>query len=410
VKILLIAPPFYRLMGSHFNGLHLGIAYITSFLRKHGHNAYLYNADYLPEESYINQIQLVSNSQMYKESLDISNPIWKEIKENIVNFNPDLIGITMLTANYKAVKNICEITKSLKIKTVVGGVHPTLDPSTQNDFEIIQGEGEYALLDFINGKPHKREFIENLDSLPFPERKHLLKPLDVGYVSTGRGCPFGCAYCASPLIWERKARFRSVENILEELKTLRGYSKPIHFIDDTFTIIPERTKQICKGIIDNKLKFQWICDTRVDCLDKGLLDLMKRSGCVRVKIGVESGSERVLNLIHKRINKDQIRRGVKLIRESGIPLTTYFMVGFPTETNEDLKETISFAKELKSDYNSLSILAPYYGTEIWDIALNNGWKLDKEHWEYFYHQSQEMIVNDKIDQNLIKEFFRLNDN
>jgi anaerobic magnesium-protoporphyrin IX monomethyl ester cyclase len=392
-------------MGSHFNGLHLGIAYITSFLRSHGHNAVLYNADYFPDSTYINQVELLNNTSMYKSILnDLDHPIWREIKEKIIKFNPDLIGITMLTANYKAVKIITDMAESLGIRTVIGGVHPTLTNSFKDFDYIIQGEGEYALLDFINGKHHKRSFIQNLDSLPFPEREHLLDNYDTGYISTGRGCPYSCGYCASPLIWDRKMRFRSVKNVLEELKNLKG---TIHFIDDTFTILPERTKEICEGMIG--LNLEWICDTRIDCIDKDILDLMKRAGCVRIKIGIESGSERILKMIHKNITKEQVRKGVRLIKESGIPLTTYFMAGFPTETNDDLKQTISFAKELKADYYSLGVVAPYYGTEIWDIALKSGQKLDKAHWEYFYHQSNEMILNDKIDPNLVREFFKLNE-
>ena len=106
---------------------------------------------------------------------------------------------------------------------------------------------------------------------------------------------------------------------------------------------------------------------------------------------------------------EKIRQAVQWIKEVGVPFTAYFMTGFPTETNEDLKETIEFARELDADYNSLSVLAPYYGTQVWKDLEKAGKTIDREHWEYFYHQSQEMLINTDLDPALIKEFWALND-
>ena len=112
-KILLVAPPFYRLLGSHYNGLHLGIAYIAAVLKEHGHFVKIYNADYCETTDYVNQRQLFDNYPSYKAILnDPASPIWDEIKDNISSFAPDLVGITMLTANYKAAKIIAKIAKT----------------------------------------------------------------------------------------------------------------------------------------------------------------------------------------------------------------------------------------------------------------------------------------------------------
>ena len=438
-RVLLIAPPFYRLMGSHYNGLHLGISYITAVLKQHGHEVQLYNADYMGSTEYANQRQLMENTPLYKATLaDLSHPIWMEIKEKVSNFVPDFLGITMLTANYAAARNIARIMKAFNsnIKIVVGGTHPTLDPdgtlaTVEFDY-LIRGEGEFALLDLVNGKKIEqidglsfkrdgqiihnadRAYIEDLDSLPFPERDSFLndtKFLELGHVLTGRGCPFSCSYCASPRIWHNKVRFRSSDNVLEELEYLKEHyhSSLIHFADDTFTLNKERAKEICRKIIDKNLGINWICDTRVDCVDRELVVLMKEAGCIRIKIGVESGSDRILEKVNKRITTAKVREAVTMIKEVGLPLTVYLMVGFPGETNEDLRQTIDFGKELKADYYSLSILAPYYGTEILCELEKSGKKLDKKHWEYFYHQSQEMILNHDLDPRLLEEFFTLNE-
>src|SRR4030043_88052 len=440
-KILLIAPPFYRLLGSHYNGLHLGIAYIAAVLQQHGHQARVYNADYLDTAEYLNQKQLLNNFQSYKAALNNpADPLWEvEIRNKIADFSPDFIGITMMTADYKAAKIIARVAKTINKNTriVIGGAHPTLDPEgtiAEEEFDyVVRGEGEFAFLELaenqdeenIKGLSFKkngqvihnedRPFLKDLDTLPYPSRDSFLndtKYLDVGHIITGRGCPFSCAYCGSPALWHRIARLRSVNNVMGELEFLKKnfQSSLIHFADDTFTLKKDRAKEICQQIIDRRLGISWLCDTRADCLDKELINLMKRAGCIRIKIGVESGSNRVLKAIHKGETKEKVRQAVSWIKEAGLPLTAYFMTGLPTETNADLKETIDFAREINADYYSLSVLAPYYGTQVWKDLEKAGKTIDKEHWEYFYHQSQEMLINGNLDPMLISQFWALNDN
>ncbi|MFC2040902.1 B12-binding domain-containing radical SAM protein, partial [Chloroflexota bacterium] len=387
-RILLIAPPFYRLMGSHYNGLHLGIGYIAAVLKVHGHSVKLYNADYYGNDEYLNQRQLLENSLSYKTILNSpTHPIWAEIRDKITSFTPEFLGITMATANYKAAKNIAKIAKDIdrNIKVVVGGAHPTLDPegtSAEEEFDyIVRGEGEFTFLELAEGKDEdeikglsfkknykiihnkSRTFIKDLDTLPFASRDLFLNDtqyLDFGNVITGRGCPFSCSYCASPRLWQRTTRFRSVSNVVKELEDLRmHYNSPIvHFVDDTFTINKNRTKNICQQIIDRQLAIKWVCDTRANCLDKELVALMSKAGCIRVKIAAESGSDRILKSVRKGLTKRHILKAAELIKEQGLPLTVYFMVGFPNETDVDLRQTIKLAKELQADYYSLSVLAP----------------------------------------------------
>lgn len=438
-KILFIAPPFYRLLGSHYNGLHLGIAYIAAVLKERGHFVKIYNADYYEATEYANQRQLFENYQSYKAILnDTDNPIWREIKENISSFAPDIIGITMLTANYKAARIIANIARFLNnnVKIVVGGTHPTLDPEgtlAGEEFDYaIRGEGELTFLELADNREEEkikglsfkkdnqiihnesRPFIEDLNTLPYPCRDSFLNDtryLDFGHLITGRGCPFSCAYCASQQLWGRTVRFRSVSNVISELEYLKTNYNPsiIHFADDTFTLDKDRAKEICQQIINRRLGIKWVCDTRVDCLDEELVALIKSAGCIRVKIGVESGSNRILKAMQKGITKEQVRKAVDWIKKEGLPLTVYLMIGFPQETNEDLQQTIELARELDADYYSLSVLAPYYGTQVWNDLEKSGKKMDKEHWEYFYHQSQDMLVNSNLDPVLVSKFFALNE-
>ena len=438
-KILLVNTPFYRLMGSHYNGLNLGIGYIAAVLRQHGHEAVIYNADYLSSDDYLNQRGIFEGFNSYKEILhNVHHPIWNEVVNNILDFGPDFLGFSLYTANIKAARIIAKKVKEAdkNIKIVVGGDHPTINPLetiAYGEFDyLIFGEGEFALLDIVNGrkknlipglcykengqivKNPERPFIQNLDELPFPEREAFLNPaekIDVGQVITGRGCPNACSFCVSPKKWSRITRLRSPENVIAELRYLKEKFNPklIYFVDDTFTLHKKRVKKLLNLMIEENLNFEWKCDTRADCIDDEIASLMKKAGCIRAKIGVESGSERILRKIKKRETKEQIRRGINLLKKYDVPITVYLMAGIPDETDEDLRQTIDFAKELRVDYYSLSILAPYFGTEIYYELKENGYKFDKENWEYFYHQSGEMIVNNNIAPSLLEEFLALNE-
>ena len=439
-KILLVSPPFYRLMGSHYNGLLLGILYIAAILREDGHEVAVLNADFEDRNDYLDQTGIFKGFNLYKKiHEDKSHYIWEDTVAKILAFEPEYVGITMFTANFKAAKIIAEKIKQKNnnIKILVGGPHPTLSPrdvlqSEEFDY-IVQNEGEYPFLQLVNGKPleeipglgYKKdgrmfmnppaEPIEDLDLLPFPARDLIINSsntMDFGQLITGRGCPFSCTYCASPAMWaKKKARFRSIENVIKELVLIKEHypHNVIYFYDDTFSLKKDRTKELCNRIIESNINIKWKCDTRADCLTDEIVSLMKKAGCVCMKIGVESGSKKILRQINKRVNKEKIMDAVKIIKKYDIPLTIYLMAGFPGETDDDLKETIKFAREIDANYYSLSIVAPYYGTKIHDeFVLNNG-GLDKEHWEYFYHQSREMIMNDKLSQGIIEEFLSLNE-
>jgi len=440
-KVLLINPPFYRLMKSHFNGLSLGLGYIAAVLSKNGHEVKIYNADYESSENYADQREIFESYDNYKKILsNLNHPLWLEVRENIERFFPDIIGITMLTGTYRSTENVSRIAKELDkhIEILVGGTHPTVLPEETIKSEyfnyVVRGEGEYTFLDLVNGVKIEnipgltyinererivnnpdREFVEDLDSLPFPSRNIYLNDtryMDYGYIMTGRGCPFECTFCASKKVWKGHVRFRSPENVVEEVKHVHDKygTKLFYFVDDTFTLNKKRIKKICELLVESDLvDVSWICDTRVDTIDEELLRLMKESGCVRVKIGVESGSERILKMAKKKITKKQVRDCVSLIKKVGIDLTIYLMIGFPTETKEEMQETLDFARELDSTYYSLSILAPYPGTEIYDDIIRSGVKLPKEHWEYFFHQSKDMILTDDIDETLIDECLSLNE-
>lgn len=440
MRVLLLNTPFYRLMGSHYNGLSLGLLYIAAVLRDNGHHVGVLNADHEDRSDYLDQRGVFKGFDLYKKIHEDKNHyIWEQTTKKILEFDPDFIGITMYTANLKAARIIAEKIKKANrhIRVVVGGTHPTLAPhdTLQNEeFDyIIAGEGEYSFLRLVNGEPEEKNeglgykkdgtlFVNplgesfDLDALPFPARDLIIDPssnIDYGQLVTGRGCPFSCTYCASPAMWSKKSvRFRSVANVIEELISIKeNYPyNIIYFEDDTFTLNRKRTVALCKEIVRRELNIRWKCDTRADCLTEELIVLMREAGCVCIKMGVESGSEKILRKINKGVKKETILDVARKVKRHGIPLTIYLMAGFPDETDEDLQETIDFAREIDADYYSLSIVAPYFGTKLYEEFMRNKEnKIHKEHWEYFYHQSKEMIINNNLSEERLEEFLSLND-
>jgi len=254
-RVHLVNPPFYRLLGSHYNANSLGIAYIASYLNKRGHDAWLYNADYKSEHSYIKLKGIFSNFTNYKDYFkDTENEIWHEVKNQIIKFKPEWVGYTSYTANISAIKIISDKVKQVdpSIKQVIGGVHATLDSDILNSLTSvdysIQREGEEAFLALVEKKDPKKipgvvsrsnntlfktgiaPVIKDINILPFPEREKFWgipenerRSVDVSYVNTIRGCPYKCTYCASPFHWDRKTtRLRTPESVMEEMRYLKN--------------------------------------------------------------------------------------------------------------------------------------------------------------------------------------------
>lgn len=433
-RCLLVNVPFYRLLGSHHNGLPLGLGYIAAVLNSHGHDAWIYNADFSSTTTYRSPREMCDGARDNADTFREIGPIIAECVDSIAAFRPGVLGYTCFTPIVPVIAQISRLVRERlpTIRQIVGGPHATLDenlPAQLPDVDcFVCGEGDGLSDVWLGGEKRAAvPRIRDLNRLPFPEREKLWcrgAPItaadrilfDVCSISTARGCPWRCNYCASPQIWPRVVS-RSVESVLAEIRLLvdnhldveSSANNAIHFIDDTFTANRRRAMSVMQGIIDLGRPVPWRCEARADTITPDLARMMARSGCIRVKIGVESGSDRMLRAINKGETKRDILRGIKMLHGSGIGVTAYLMVGFPGETDANVRETIRFTRQLPVDHFSLSIVVPYFGTKIYRDAVAAGVRLDELPKEQFFHQTGSAVLAPQISQEVIDELWAICD-
>ena len=326
-------------------------------------------------------------------------------------FRPDYLVANIATPTFKTdMESVLKAKEVLpSVTTIVKGA-PFLTYNTNVVYEnpfvdyVIMGEPELTLQDILKGVPNEdilgicyaeksqgvcvqavkndlRPFNENLDSLPFPAR-HLVdnsiyKRPDNGKVQAvikvSRGCPYHCFFCLASPVSGLKVRMRSAENIIAEIKEcVEKYNiKNFLFWSDIFNIDRNWTLDLCRKIIESGLKITWSANTRANTMDNEMAAMMYKSGCRLVSIGVESGSQEMLDHMGKKISLDDIRTTVKILKKNKIKIYNYFVIGLPWETEKTVEETIKFAIELDSNFISFYTATPLPGTKFFAYAMMN---------------------------------------
>lgn len=340
--------------------------------------------------------------------------------------NVDVICITAMTPTINSAINIARSIKEDRPDStiIMGGCHVTLLPeeTLTNVPEvdlIVRGEGEESILEVfkaidtgsdmknIKGITYRRNGrirstplrspISDLDALPFPSY-HLLplkkyKPhsphgrkLPFMAMITSRGCPFRCIYCSKP-VFGSKFRAQSPKRTVDEIIHLKEKFgvEEIMFYDDVFTLDRKRVIQLTQELNERGLDIPWSCETGVNLVDSELLKEMKKAGCYMISFGVESGSQKILNNLRKKISLNQAERAFKMSHDAGIQSVGYFMIGSPGETHTTIKQTIDFAKKLEADFAQFSVTTPFPGTDLYDLYLNSMNKNTK--WDDFIYAS-----------------------
>ncbi len=380
----------------------LGLMYIASSLRKKG----------------MSDIRLID--------MRVKQQLPRDIISDIQDYSPDIVGLSSLTYEapiaHEIARNIKELNKDCKV--VMGGPYPTSSPERvlrdKNIDYVIFGEGEETMGELIqeiergndssevsglvfsqNGKivfTPNRGFIENLDGLPFPawdlidiESYFTVEKMNRVYcrkeymsVFSSRGCPYNCVYCHR--IFGKKYRARSPENVVSEIETLYNNDgiQEIDFIDDAFNIDTERAERICELLVEKglDLKITFPNGIRGDIISERLLRKMKEAGTYRIVYGIETASPRLQKLIKKNIDLKKMQKVISLTDKLNILCHGFFMLGFPTETREELQQTIDYAANSKLHTASFFTVNSFEGTELADLVKKLKIPIDYEQEEH----------------------------
>lgn len=383
----------------------------------------------------------------------------RESAENVfekIDFKQkDAVCISVLTGwhNWASLFTALVKKKYPLIKVIVGGPHI----SALKEYAVehigadygIAGEGEIALgkllnhLDNLNEiknipgviykdgdcykiTPLPYERIKDFNNLPLPDYK-LVRPENyfnvylgasvskkrfrIVQTVTSRGCPFMCTFCATNATWEKRITFYSAERVIEEIKYLvKDFGvEEIWFGDDGFTNSKKRAIEICEGLIKENIKIPWRIPNgvRLETIDDELASLMKGAGCYTTGVGIETGSKNMMVKIKKRLNLNLINDKVRILKRHGILTSGFFIMGFPDETNEELKETVNFI--LKSDLERMQICIfnPLPGSEEFNklFEIENPGKYAENVKRYLYEGHMPRFLR-YLDSAMIQKYYR----
>jgi radical SAM superfamily enzyme YgiQ (UPF0313 family) len=342
----------------------LGIMYLSSYLKSKGYSVEIFD---IPSKSNVESIP-----------------------------EARVTAFTSTTPQYPEAIKCLGLVKNNNTIKVIGGPHATCnDGKCLNDgFDVVcTGEGELSLELIINSSDISNallggSIIEDINTLPFPDREwdgfdkynYYIDNTRATTMVTSRGCPFHCYFCCN--IYDMKMRLRSAENVIEEARILSekyGF-KAIQLYDDTFTVNKKRAISISKGF--KQLGIKWRCFIHANTVDKQLLQIMHDSGCIEVGIGVESGSQKILNIVNKKTTTENVIKVHDMCHDIGLRIKAFLMIGLPGENYTTVDSTVDFLYKAIPDDFDITIYTPFPRTYIWDNVDKFDIKFDKESINY----------------------------
>jgi radical SAM superfamily enzyme YgiQ (UPF0313 family) len=380
----------YNTKGIHSPFPPLTLAFIASLLRKNNHEVKLLDA--IGERKTLKNIPLeVKRFKPHYVIMSVTTPTIED----------DLLLL-------KKIKSLC------KCKTVIFGIHATYFARDLIKLPwidiVIKGEPELTASELIknklknvrgilfkeNGKIVEnppRDFL-NLNKLPYPawdliKLKNYTLPFSKKpflIILTGRGCPYNCSFCTAPYYYGRIVRKRKVRKITEEIEwILKNFGvRNFFFFEENFTSDRRFVLKLCDELIKKKLNIKWICNSRVDTIDKDMIKKMKQAGCWLISFGIESPNKNILTQAKKEITRNQIKEAIHITKSAGIITNGIFILGLPGENIKTVKETIEFAKNSHLDFAEFAIATPFPGSPLYEEYKN---KLPKN-WKKYEYFSQ----------------------
>jgi len=348
LKILLVYPPIFRSANIYSTTLPLGLLHVATYLQNEGNSVRVLN---LENGGEIKTVSIKDLRTAYAANdpkqyvFNEESSYRQEFKKAVLDFQPDLIGFSVATEQIDAANEMAKDAKKMfpNVKIEMGNIR--ISPS-----DWVKQVSAAALmiepdLSFLEGQNTAESF---------------------GSVMTSIGCPFSCVYCGSPQQYKRKITYFEEDSVRRRLRNGKNMgAKGFYLLDDTITINIKRAEKIAD--ILSEFNMPWRIQTRVESLVNNLhlISYFKDRGCVQMSFGVESGSTRIRKLMKKNLKIDDVLKGVELLRQHDMPYTANFMIGFPSETNDDVDDSMAVIKAMKPERISCASMVPYHGTELY---------------------------------------------
>jgi radical SAM superfamily enzyme YgiQ (UPF0313 family) len=350
---------------------------------------------------------------LQQQGLDVKVVV-EEIKAldyHNLDFAPDLVGISTITSTAPRAFELADSYRAQGIPVVLGGPHSSFlqEESLQHADYVVCGEGDEALPELVaaynqgggfasirnlcfHGESGLqinplRPFLQDLDVLPIPDYNLIhgwrSGQQEVISIATSRGCPFGCRFCSVIQMFGRQYRYNSVDRIIDEIQRNAMQAGHIFFCDDNFTANRDRIKTLLERILQMGLKMEWSAQVRVEAArDQELLDLMARSGCLMVFIGLESINPATLKAYKKSQTVDDIRECVHNFHEKNIKVHGMFIFGAEEDNAQVIRETVTFSHQIYIDSLQYLILTPLPGTPVYQELKEEGRLLNRD-WSHY---------------------------
>jgi radical SAM superfamily enzyme YgiQ (UPF0313 family) len=413
MKILLINPPFYRLQNASMVHYPPGPCSMAATLERAGYDPVVFNADWTPQKKTIigniNHLRieaLAEANEMYRRRLDDpGDPVWQELRAFVQGFKPDLVGISVFNTTLHSGHMAARIAKELFPQVAIflegsqnRGFHCAIDPAPVADYSIVDfavsHEPEITVLELVEAlRAGKREFgevagltwkrngdlvrnqprpyVTSLDELPWPARHRMwrveeMPPKAHLSIYGSRGCPFHCKFCGCHNSWGYKPRLRSASSMVDEIEHVhRTYgTRYFYLCDDIFFIKKQRALEFCERLRERRLGVYWSGQTRAEICDDAVLAAMKKAGGQSISVGVESGSQRILDLIEKGNTLEDVRACARKLKQHGLRMSAFCILGLPEESPEEIRATVDFVKELDPFICFPYLATPAVGTEL----------------------------------------------
>ncbi|MBI2504423.1 MAG: B12-binding domain-containing radical SAM protein [Candidatus Latescibacteria bacterium] len=420
MRLLLIDPPTNCFTGLVKRGYPIGLCLLAAVAKEEGvEDVRVLDMD--REGPPLEGLQFLDQRRNWQRFIDAVNDldhaVWQGLRAALRQYYPDLVGITSMTIQFAAALRVAQVVKEWNpgCLVVLGGSQASAMPGNTIAWPAVDlavtGEGEEAFREILRRRRAGRggwgdlpgvlskgqrasqspyQEVKSIDGL-LPDR-HALANVpaygaeDLGLMITSRGCPYSCSFCCN---FTRRVRYRSVEDVLAEVAQVQTEygTRQFLFKDDSFTVNHKRVTSLCEEILRRGMVFSWEITTRADLLSEELVRLIKRAGCNRVAVGVESGDDEVLKIHEKGLDKEELRSAARLLKRHGMFWTGYFMMALPMEREEQILKTLAFMRELDPAYASVGVYKPYPGTGLFQEAVELGLVLPEVDNQHFFERN-----------------------